>query len=58
MTAALGGADGDGVGDGGPVVLFGHSMGAVLAYELAHRIARAGGPVRLAALVVSGAPGP
>lgn len=53
VTAALGGQDG-----GGPVVLFGHSMGAVLAYELAHRIERAGGAVRLAALVVSGAPGP
>lgn len=39
-------------------MLFGHSMGAVLAYELAHRIERSGGPVRLAALVVSGAPGP
>ncbi|MFF8984828.1 thioesterase II family protein [Streptomyces globisporus] len=57
VTAALGGADGDG-GGSSPVVLFGHSMGAVLAYELAHRIERAGGPVRLAALVVSGAPGP
>ncbi|MCA1274793.1 alpha/beta fold hydrolase, partial [Streptomyces sp. 7G] len=56
VTAALGGADGD--GGGSPVVLFGHSMGAVLAYELAHRIERAGGPLRLAALVVSGAPGP
>ncbi|MFF3531067.1 thioesterase II family protein [Streptomyces rubiginosohelvolus] len=56
VTAALGGADGD--EGGSPVVLFGHSMGAVLAYELAHRIERAGGPVRLAALVVSGAPGP
>lgn len=54
VTAALGGGD----GSGGPVVLFGHSMGAVLAYELAHRIERSGGPVRLAALVVSGAPGP
>ncbi|MFF9084101.1 thioesterase II family protein [Streptomyces rubiginosohelvolus] len=56
VTAALGGADGD--GGGSRVVLFGHSMGAVLAYELAHRIERAGGPVHLAALVVSGAPGP
>ncbi|MGW3581189.1 thioesterase II family protein [Streptomyces rubiginosohelvolus] len=56
VTAALDGADGD--GGGSPVVLFGHSMGAVLAYELAHRIERAGGPGRLAALVVSGAPGP
>ncbi|MFE2626197.1 thioesterase II family protein, partial [Streptomyces caelestis] len=54
VTAALGGGD----GSGGPVVLFGHSMGAVLAYELAHRIERSGGPDRLAALVVSGAPGP
>ncbi|MFF8294321.1 thioesterase II family protein [Streptomyces globisporus] len=56
VTAALGGAEGD--GGGSQVVLFGHSMGAVLAYELAHRIERAAGPVRLAALVVSGAPGP
>ncbi|MFJ6515054.1 thioesterase II family protein [Streptomyces sp. NPDC091406] len=56
VTAALDGENG--AGGGGPVVLFGHSMGAVLAYELAHRIERAGGPVRLAALVVSGAPGP
>jgi surfactin synthase thioesterase subunit len=56
VTAALGGQDGG--GGGGPVVLFGHSMGAVLAYELAHRIERSGGVVRLDALVVSGAPGP
>ncbi|RPK92167.1 MULTISPECIES: alpha/beta fold hydrolase [Streptomyces] len=55
VTAALGGQDG---GGGGPVVLFGHSMGAVLAYELAHRIERSGGAIRLDALVVSGAPGP
>ncbi|MFG3406654.1 thioesterase II family protein [Streptomyces sp. NPDC048142] len=55
VTAALGGGSG---GGGGPVMLFGHSMGAVLAYELAHRIERSGGAVRLDALVVSGAPGP
>ncbi|MEU0097124.1 alpha/beta fold hydrolase [Streptomyces sp. NPDC006267] len=53
VTAALGGA-----GGGGPVVLFGHSMGAVLAYELAHRIERSGGALRVETLVVSGAPGP
>ncbi|MFJ6615645.1 thioesterase II family protein [Streptomyces sp. NPDC091289] len=51
VTAELGEA-------GGPVVLFGHSMGAVLAYELAHRIERAGAAPRLDALVVSGSPGP
>ncbi|MFH9606622.1 thioesterase II family protein [Streptomyces sp. NPDC017448] len=50
VTAALAG--------GGRVALFGHSMGAVLAYELAHRIGRSGGAIRLEALVVSGAPGP
>ncbi|MFI8433468.1 thioesterase II family protein [Streptomyces sp. NPDC079020] len=52
VTAAL--------GDGGPVALFGHSMGAVLAYELAHRIEQAAGPAgpRLESLVVSGSPGP
>lgn len=55
VTAALG----DG-GQSGPVVLFGHSMGAVLAYELAHRIERSasGTGLRAAALVVSGSPGP
>lgn len=40
----------------GPVVLFGHSLGAVLSYELAHRLAAAG--VDLTALVTSGSPGP
>ncbi|MEI7033280.1 thioesterase II family protein [Streptomyces pratensis] len=48
---------GEGPG-GGRLVLFGHSMGAVLAYELAHRIERSAARSRPAALVVSGAPGP
>jgi surfactin synthase thioesterase subunit len=39
------------------VVLFGHSLGAVLAYELARRLAGTDGG-RLAGLVVSGSPGP
>ncbi|MGF1426687.1 thioesterase II family protein [Kitasatospora sp. LaBMicrA B282] len=45
------------LGAGGPVALFGHSLGAVLAYELAHRLAGSDGqvPVRL---FVSGSPGP
>ncbi|OKJ19551.1 thioesterase [Streptomyces sp. CB00316] len=41
----------------GPVVIFGHSLGAVLAYELAHRLAATEG-VEPARLVVSGSPGP
>jgi surfactin synthase thioesterase subunit len=41
---------------GGPVTLFGHSLGAVLAYELAHRLVRRG--VRVVHLFVSGSPGP
>ncbi|MEV5676432.1 MULTISPECIES: thioesterase II family protein [unclassified Streptomyces] len=45
------------VSGGGPVVLFGHSLGAVLSYEIAHRLAATDG-VELAALVVSGSPGP
>ncbi|MEU5717262.1 alpha/beta fold hydrolase [Streptomyces sp. NPDC020403] len=45
------------VAGAGPVVLFGHSLGAVLAYEIAHRLAATDG-VDLAALVVSGSPGP
>ncbi|MFJ2026549.1 thioesterase II family protein [Streptomyces sp. NPDC087897] len=54
VAAALG----SGAGGGGRAVLFGHSMGAVLAYEVAHRIERSGGAIRLDTLVVSGAPGP
>ncbi|MFF5900256.1 thioesterase II family protein [Streptomyces argenteolus] len=45
------------VSGAGPVVLFGHSLGAVLSYEIAHRLAVTEG-VDLAALVVSGSPGP
>lgn len=45
------------VGDSARVALFGHSLGAVLAYELAHRLAavRSSGPAHL---FVSGSPGP
>lgn len=39
------------------VALFGHSMGAVLAYELAHRLDDVAG-VSLAKVFVSGSPGP
>jgi surfactin synthase thioesterase subunit len=49
-------ADAMGASRGGPVTLFGHSLGAVLAYELAHRLVRRG--VRVAHLFVSGSPGP
>ncbi|WP_282796716.1 alpha/beta fold hydrolase [Streptomyces sp. CC224B] len=42
--------------DGAPVVLFGHSLGAVLAYELTHLLSARGVPVER--LVVSGSPGP
>lgn len=46
------------VADGhrGPLALYGHSMGAVLAYEIAHRLVALGTAV--AHLVVSGSPGP
>ncbi|MFF3322768.1 thioesterase II family protein [Streptomyces sp. NPDC002889] len=43
--------------DGAPVAVFGHSMGAVLGYELARRL-EADPRVRFERLVVSGAPGP
>lgn len=42
--------------EGGPVAMFGHSLGAILAYELAHRIADHGLPV--VHLFVSGSQGP
>lgn len=41
----------------GPVLLFGHSLGAVLAYELARRFSAAPGFAVLR-LIVSGSPGP
>jgi surfactin synthase thioesterase subunit len=39
------------------VALFGHSLGAVLAYEMAHRLSRLDG-LTVAQLFVSGSPGP
>jgi surfactin synthase thioesterase subunit len=45
----LGGAD--------EVALFGHSLGAVLAYEMAHRLSRIDGP-RVVHVFVSGSPAP
>jgi surfactin synthase thioesterase subunit len=44
-------------GDGGRVALFGHSLGAVLAHEAAHRLGGVEG-VTLVRLFVSGSPGP
>ncbi|MFF3554994.1 thioesterase II family protein [Streptomyces tsukubensis] len=44
------------LGEGTPTVVFGHSLGAVLAYELVPLLADRGVPVEL--LVVSGSPGP
>lgn len=41
---------------GEPYALFGHSMGALLAFELAHRLEHAGDPPR--ALFVAGSPAP
>jgi surfactin synthase thioesterase subunit len=45
------------IGGAGRVALFGHSLGAVLAFELARRLERIGG-IPLARLFVSGSPGP
>ncbi|MGW7264885.1 thioesterase II family protein [Streptomyces sp. NPDC054842] len=44
------------LGQGARTVLFGHSLGAVLAYELAHLLTDRG--VHVERLVVSGSPGP
>lgn len=44
------------LGEGARTVLFGHSLGAVLAYELAHLLSTRG--VHVVRLVVSGSPGP
>ncbi|MGW6211678.1 thioesterase II family protein [Streptomyces sp. NPDC055109] len=44
------------LGEGTSTVLFGHSLGAVLAYELAHLLLTRG--VHVERLVVSGSPGP
>ncbi|MEU7135930.1 alpha/beta fold hydrolase [Streptomyces sp. NPDC046261] len=45
------------VGEQAPIALFGHSLGAVLAFELAREIQRSGHP-GLTHLFVSGSPGP
>jgi surfactin synthase thioesterase subunit len=47
----------DQVGPGGRVALFGHSLGAVLAYEIAQVLVR-GGDVGVERLFVSGSPDP
>jgi surfactin synthase thioesterase subunit len=44
------------LGEGARTVLFGHSLGAVLAYELVHLLSARG--VQVERLVVSGSPGP
>ena len=43
--------------DGPEVALFGHSLGAILAYETAHQLREIGGPA-VTRLFVSGSPGP
>ncbi|MFE1312899.1 thioesterase II family protein [Streptomyces sp. NPDC058755] len=45
------------IGDADRVALFGHSLGAVLAYELAHLLAARPG-IEVVRLFVSGSPGP
>jgi surfactin synthase thioesterase subunit len=45
------------VGTASRLALFGHSLGAVLAYEIAHQLAARGG-IEVARLFVSGSPGP
>jgi surfactin synthase thioesterase subunit len=45
------------LGGAGPVMIFGHSLGAVLAYELAHRLS-AHPSFEVVRLIVSGSPGP
>lgn len=47
----------DDIGGAGPVMLFGHSLGAILAYELAHRLSSSR-DVDVLELMVSGSPGP
>ncbi|MFE0605855.1 thioesterase II family protein [Streptomyces sp. NPDC058892] len=44
------------LGEGARTVLFGHSLGAVLAYELVHLLTERG--VQVERLIVSGSPGP
>ncbi|MFI9722845.1 thioesterase II family protein [Streptomyces sp. NPDC052396] len=44
------------LGEGARTVLFGHSLGAVLAYELVHLLSTRG--VHVERLIVSGSPGP
>ncbi|MCQ4212554.1 thioesterase II family protein [Streptomyces longispororuber] len=58
VEAAKGSVDDvvDDIGEGNRCVLFGHSLGAVLAYELVHLLGTRG--VHVDQLVVSGSPGP
>jgi surfactin synthase thioesterase subunit len=53
---AIDGEIGSTLTGGAPVVLFGHCLGALLAYELSRYLLRAGVPV--VQLMVSGVPGP